>query len=93
MNVKESKINKIVSPFFSLDLIFLWLADARRLTIRCDTRSLSLSLSFVMGSSFVVVVDVVVVLVFLGYAPESATAPASLPRCKTRMSQSVKSVS
>lgn len=86
MNVEESKINKIVSPFFSLDLIFLWLADARRLTIRCDTRSLSLSLSFVMGSSFVVVVDVVV---FLGYAPESATAPASLPRCKTRMSQSV----
>lgn len=49
-----------------------------------------------MGSSFVVVVDVVldvVVVVFLGYAPESATAPASLPRCKTRMSQSVNSVS
>lgn len=48
-----------------------------------------------MGSSFVEVVDSVldVVVVVLGYAPESATAPASLPRCKARMSQSVKSVS
>lgn len=45
-----------------------------------------------MGSSFVVVVDVVLdVVVVLGYAPESATAPASLPRCKTRMSQSSQS--